>query len=115
MNIAHNTIDKYAGTPVDQRIAIKSETENGTARTLSYKELREEVNKMAAALRGLGLGKGDAIGVFMPMVPQIVVALVAIIKIGGIFLPLFSGFRGARVFLRLHKLLAQAAVVPGAG
>ena len=95
MNIVHNMLDKYAGTEVDDRLAIKSETEDGTARTLTYKELREQTSKMAAALRSLGLGKGDAIGVFMPMVPEIVIAMLAIIKIGGIFLPLFSGFGAA--------------------
>jgi acetyl-CoA synthetase len=95
MNIVHNMLDKYAGTEVDDRLAIKSETEDGTARALTYKELREQTNKMAAALRSLGLGKGDAVGVFMPMVPEIVIAMLAIIKIGGIFLPLFSGFGAA--------------------
>ena len=108
MNIVHNMIDKYAGTPVNERIAIKSEIEDGTTRTLTYKELREEVNKMAAALRGLGLGKGDAIGVFMPMVPEIVVAMLAIIKIGGIFLPLFSGFGAAAIVSRLKDADAKA-------
>ena len=47
---------------------------------------------MANALRALGLGKGDAVGLFMPMTPEIVVAMLAIIKIGAVFLPLFSGF-----------------------
>ncbi len=108
MNIVHNMIDKYAGTPVDERIAIKSEIEDGTTRTLTYKELRAEVNKMAAALRGLGLGKSDAIGVFMPMVPEIVVAMLAIIKIGGIFLPLFSGFGAAAIVSRLKDADAKA-------
>ena len=108
MNIVHNMIDKYAGTPVDERIAIKSEIEDGTARTLTYKELREEVNKMAVTLRSLGLGKSDAIGVFMPMVPEIVVAMLAIIKIGGIFLPLFSGFGAAAIVSRLKDANAKA-------
>jgi acetyl-CoA synthetase len=108
MNIVHNMIDKYAGTPVDERIAIKSEIEDGTARTLTYKELREEVNKMAVTLRSLGLGKSDAIGVFMPMVPEIVVAMLAIIKIGGIFLPLFSGFGAAAIVSRLKDANTKA-------
>ncbi len=73
MNIVHNMLDKYAGSEIDNRLAIKSEIEDGTIRLLTYKELRQEVNKMAAALRSLGLGKDDAIGVFMPMVPEIVV------------------------------------------
>jgi len=108
MNIVHNLLDKYAGTKIDNRLAIKSEIEEGTARSLTYKELREEVNRMAAALRGLGLGKGDAIGVFMPMVPEIVIAMLAIIKIGGIFLPLFSGFGAAAIVSRLNDADAKA-------
>src|SRR5881227_3286512 len=108
MNIVHNMLDKYAGTEVDNCVAIKSETEDGTARSLTYQELREQTNKMAAALRGLGLGKGDAIGVFMPMVPEIVVAMLAIIKIGGIFLPLFSGFGAAAIVSRLKDADAKA-------
>ena len=108
MNVVHNMLDKYAGTPTNEKIAIKSETENGTNRTLSYKELREEVNKMAGALRSLELGKGDAIGVFMPMVPEIVIAMLAIIKIGGIFLPLFSGFGASAIVSRLKDADAKA-------
>ena len=108
MNIVHNMLDKYAGTPTDRKPAIKSETEDGTARTLTYRELREQVDRMANSLRTLGLGKGDAIGVFMPMVPEIVVAMLAIIKIGGIFLPLFSGFGAAAIVSRLNDAEAKA-------
>jgi len=108
MNIVHNMLDKYADTPTDKKPAIKSETEDGTARTLTYKELREQVDRMANSLRRLGLGKGDAISVFMPMVPEIVVAMLAIIKIGGIFLPLFSGFGAAAVVSRLNDAEAKA-------
>jgi len=108
MNVVHNMLDKYAGTEIDDRLAIKSETEDGTTGTLTYKELREQTNKIAAALRSLGLGKGDAIGVFMPMVPEIVIAMLAIIKIGGIFLPLFSGFGAAAIVSRLNDAEAKA-------
>ncbi len=110
MNIVHNMLDKYAGTEIDKRLAIKSEIEDGTTRTVTYKELREQVDEMAGALRGLGLGKGDAIGVFMPMVPEIVVAMLAIIKIGGIFLPLFSGFGAAAIVSRLNDADAKALI-----
>jgi acetyl-CoA synthetase len=108
MNIVHNMLDKYAGTEVDNRVAIKAETEDGATRTLTYKTLRVQTNEMAAALRSLGLGKGDAIGVFMPMVPEIVIAMLAIIKIGGIFLPLFSGFGAAAIVSRLNDAAAKA-------
>ena len=108
MNIVHNLLDKYAGTEIDNQLAIKSEIEDGSTRTLTYKELREQVDAMAVALRGLGLGKGDAVGVFMPMMPEIVIAMLAIIKIGGVFLPLFSGFGASAIVSRLKDADAKA-------
>jgi acetyl-CoA synthetase len=108
MNIVQNMLDKYAGTEIDNRLAIKSEIEDGNTHTLTYKELREQANKMAAALRSLDLGKGDAFGVFMPMIPEIVIAMLAIIKIGGIFLPLFSGFGMSAIVSRLKDADAKA-------
>ena len=62
MNIVHNMLDKYAGTPTDRKVAIKSEIEDGNSRSLTYRELRDQVDRMANSLRGLGLGKGDEIG-----------------------------------------------------
>ena len=108
MNIVHNLLDKYADTKGDKKLAITAEIEDGTTRQLTYKELRDQVDRMANSLRILGLGKGDAIGVFMPMVPEIVVAMLAIIKIGGIFLPLFSGFGASAIVSRLKDADAKA-------
>ena len=108
MNIVHNCLDKHAGTPVDDRIALRWEGEEGSVRALTYAALRREVNKAANALRALGLGKGDAIGVFMPMTPEIVVALLAIAKIGGVILPLFSGFGAQAIVSRLADAGARA-------
>ena len=107
LNIVHNCLDKYAGTPVDEKPAVVWEGEEGQVRRLSYSQLRGEVNRAANALRALGLGKGDAAGVFMPMTPEIVVAMLAIIKIGGIFLPLFSGFGAQAIADRLADAEAK--------
>ncbi|MFW9958305.1 MAG: AMP-binding protein [Candidatus Odinarchaeota archaeon] len=92
LNIVHNCLDKYMGTSTERQPALLWEGEDGATRSLTYRELFQEVNKVANALRSLGLGPGDAIGIYMPMVPEIAVALLAIAKIGGIILPLFSGF-----------------------
>ncbi len=108
MNIAHNCLDKYIGTAVESQDALIWEGEDGETRSLSYGELYLEVNKAANALRSLGLGKGDAIGLFMPMVPEIAVALLAIAKIGGIILPLFSGFGESAIVDRLGDADAKA-------
>ena len=108
MNIVHNCIDKYLGSEISTRAAIAWEGEEGKTRTLTYEELSREVNKTANALRLLGLGKGDAIGLFMPMTPEIVVALLAIAKIGGIILPLFSGYGAGAIVSRLADADAKA-------
>ncbi len=108
MNIVHNCLDKYLGTPTESRPALIWEGEAGERRSLSYGELHGLVCQAAGGLRGLGLGPGDAIGIFMPMVPEIVVALLAIAKIGGIILPLFSGYGPGAVASRLIDSEAKA-------
>jgi acetyl-CoA synthetase len=110
MNIITNCLDKYAGTPTDSKTAVIWEGEDERTRRLSYAELRREVSKAAGALRSLGLGKGDVVGVFMPMIPEIVIAMLAIIKLGGIFLPLFSGFGASAVASRLADAEAKALI-----
>jgi acetyl-CoA synthetase len=108
LNIVHNCLDKRIGTPAEHKPALIYESEAGRTQTLTYGQLYREVNKTANALRSLGLGKGDAIGLFMPMVPEIVIALLAIAKIGGIILPLFSGYGEAAIAARLIDAEAKA-------
>ncbi len=108
LNIVHNCLDKYAGTATDEKIALRAEAEDGQVRCLSYAELRREVNQCANHLRALGLGRGDAVGVFLPMNPACVVAMLAIVKIGGIFLPLFSGYGAEAIVTRMVDAEAKA-------
>jgi acetyl-CoA synthetase len=108
MNIVHNCVDKYQQSAVSGQPSVIWEGEGGRTKTLSYRELYEQVNKAANALRSLGLGKGDAIGLFMPMTPEIVVAMLAVAKIGGIILPLFSGYGAGAVITRLADADAKA-------
>jgi len=108
MNVVHNCLDRWMGTPVQNRAALRWEGEEGDTRILTYGDLYREVNRLTNALRGMGLGKGDAIGLYMPMVPEIAVALLAIVKIGGIVLPLFSGYGAGAVTTRLADAEAKA-------
>ena len=108
MNIIHNCVDKYQQSTISNQLSVVWEGEEGTTRSLTYGELYKEVNKTANALRSLGLGKGDAIGLFMPMAPEIVIALLAIAKIGGIILPLFSGYGAGAIVSRLVDANAKA-------
>jgi acetyl-CoA synthetase len=108
LNIVHNCLDKWMGTPTQDRIAIRWEGEEGTVRQLTYRDLNDQVNRVASALRASGLGKGDAIGLYMPMVPEIAIALLSIAKIGGIILPLFSGYGSGAIATRLADADAKA-------
>lgn len=108
MNVVHNCLDKYAGTPTDAHAAIRWEGEDGDSRAVTYAELRQDVNRAANALRSLGIGPGDVVGAFMPMVPEIAAAMLAVIKVGAIFLPLFSGYGAGAVASRLADAGAKA-------
>ena len=102
MNIVHNCLEKWRGTTTEHRPALRWEGEEGTTRTLTYAELLREVNRAAAGLRALGIGRGDRVALFMPMCPELVTAFFAIIKVGGIVLPLFSGYGADAVTTRLQ-------------
>lgn len=108
LNIVHNCLDKWMDSATQNRVAIRWEGEEGKVRLLTYRDLYREVNQVASALRAAGLGKGDAIGLFMPMVPEIAVALLAIAKIGGVILPLFSGYGPGAIAARLKDAEAKA-------
>ncbi|MSP11384.1 MAG: AMP-dependent synthetase [Chloroflexi bacterium] len=108
MNIVHNCLDKWQGTPTQNRVALRWEGEEGQVRLLSYGDLNREVSRVANGLRALGIGKGDAIGLFMPMTPEIAIALLAIAKIGGVILPLFSGYGAQAIATRLADAEAKA-------
>jgi acetyl-CoA synthetase len=108
LNIVHNCLDKWQGTSTWDRAALRWEGEEGTVRVLTYADLCRAVNRLANGMRALGLGKGDVIGLYMPMVPEIAIALLAIARIGGVILPLFSGYGARAVATRLVDADAKA-------
>jgi acetyl-CoA synthetase len=101
INIVHNVLDRHAKSDKKGNIAIIWENEQGDTRSLTYEELYKEVNKFANALKSLGVQKGDRVGIYMPMVPEIVVGFLAAMKIGAISIPIFSGFGGLALGSRL--------------
>jgi len=107
LNIVESCLDKWLGTPTEHRAALRWEGEDGAVRSLTYAELHAEVSRMSAALRRLGVKKGDVVAIFMPMVPEIAVALFASARIGAIILPLFSGYGAEAVSSRLNAAGAK--------
>jgi acetyl-CoA synthetase len=110
MNVTHNALDRYAGTPTWAQDAIRYEREEGGTEAVTYAELARRVGVFAAALRGRGIGPGDAVGILMPMTPEIVVATLAVVRIGAVVLPLFSGYGAEAVRQRLDDGGAVALV-----
>ena len=106
VNLTHNCVDRHAAARGD-RPAIVWEGEDGDTRVVSYAELSAEVNRVATGLTELGVGSGDAVAVYMPMVPEAVIAAYAIAKIGAIYLPIFSGFGAPAVATRLDDAKAK--------
>ncbi len=106
-NIALNCVDRHAPGLRRDKLAVIWEGEDGAVRQLTYAELLALTNQLAASLVEQGVQKGDAVGVFMPMIPETVVALLAIAKIGGLFVPLFSGFGVDAVEKRLNDAAAK--------
>jgi len=107
LNIVHNCLDRHALSPRRHKAAIIWEGENGQTRTMTFQQLSFEVNRLANAMKELGIGKGDTVGIFMPMGPEIVVQMYAALKLGAIVIPIFSGYAAPAVALRLNHADAK--------
>ena len=106
VNLAHNCVFKHAAT-AGGAPAVKWEGEDGATRTLTYGDLARDVARVAGALREAGVAEGDAVGVYMPMVPEAVIAAYACASIGAIYLPIFSGFGAPAIAARLNDSKAK--------
>ena len=96
-NVSFNCLDAHLGTARQNKAAIVWEGEPGDSRVLTYQMLHHEVCKFANALKGLGVGKGDVVAMYMPMVPELVIAMLACARIGAIHSIVFAGFSAEAV------------------
>ncbi|MDQ4065291.1 MAG: AMP-binding protein [Actinomycetota bacterium] len=110
VNLTYNTVDRHAAGERAGKPALVWEGEDGAVRTLSYADLAAEVNRTANGLTRLGVGRGDAVAIYMPMVPETVVAAYAAAKIGAIYLPIFSGFGAPAIATRLDDSGAKVLI-----
>jgi acetyl-CoA synthetase len=110
-NIVLNCIDRHRGTPVwDQTFLVWEGEDRREQRKLTYRELDREVGRLAQALRGLGIGRGDVVAIYMPNLPETFIAFFAILKLGAIVMPLFSGFGPSPIQSRLNHGAAKAVI-----
>jgi acetyl-CoA synthetase len=109
INLVHNCLDKHVRDRPDQ-VALISEYEDGGLRQFTYTELDREVCRLAGAMREMGIGRGDAVGLFLPMIPEVVISLLAVAKLGAIFIPLFSGYGAEAIAVRLNDADARLLI-----
>jgi acetyl-CoA synthetase len=110
LNFADNCIDRHLDAGRGAQPAIVWESDAGETRTLTYAELAREVNRLANALRRLGVVEGDRVGIFLPMSPEAAIATLAVVRIGAIYTPCFSGFGAQAVASRLQDSEAKLLI-----
>ncbi len=110
LNYVHNALDKHAASDRRNKLALVWEGEDGARRSYSYWELWAETNRVANALRALGVGKGDRVGIFMPMIPEVCIASLACGKLGAIYTPIFSGYAAPAIAARLNDCEAKVLI-----
>ncbi|WP_256669867.1 AMP-binding protein [Pseudomonas sp. OIL-1] len=111
LNILRSTLERWADDPQQAGCqALIWEGEDGEVREISYGELAQQVNNVAQGLSELGVKTGDRVAVYMPMLVETVVALLAIIKLGAIFTPAFSGYGAEALAARINASGAKALI-----
>ncbi len=111
-NVVDACLERWLADPAAaDRVAVAHEAEDGTVRSLSYRELAADVERAAAGLRELGVGKGDAVALFLPMIPEAVVSVYAVARLGAVLVPLFSGFAPSAIASRIQDADAKVVIV----
>jgi acetyl-CoA synthetase len=102
LNVSENCLDRHVANGIGDRVAYHWEGEPGDTRTITYSDLLEEVKKFANVLKGLGLEKGDRVAIYMPMIPELPVAMLACTRIGVAHSVIFGGFSPDSIIDRVH-------------
>ncbi|MBQ0958805.1 propionate--CoA ligase [Ideonella sp. 4Y11] len=114
-NLCHNAVDRHLKDRADQNALIFVSTETDTEKAYSFRELHTEVNRMAAILQGLGVGKGDRVLIYMPMIAEACFAMLACVRIGAIHSVVFGGFASHSLASRIDDAKPVAIISADAG
>ena len=114
-NLAHNCIDRHLNTWRRNKAAIIWEGEPGDSRTLTYHDLHREVSKFANVLKYLGVRSGDRVGIYLPMIPEAAIAMLACARIGATHSIVFGGFSAEALRYRLNDAQAKLLVTADGG
>ena len=115
INISYNCLDRHLTTQRRDQPALIWEGEPGDSRTLTYAELHQEVCQMANAIKQLGVKKGDRVGIYMPMIPEAAIAMLACARIGAAHSVVFGGFSAEALKSRLQDAEAKLVITADGG
>ena len=114
-NLCHNAVDRHLADRADQAALIYVSTETDTEVTYSFRQLSDEVQRMAAIMQSLGVGKGDRVLIYMPMVAEAAFAMLACVRIGAIHSVVFGGFAAHALASRIEDASPKLVISADAG
>jgi len=114
-NLCHNALDRWVATQGEQAALIAISTETGSEKVYSFKELQAEVSRSAAIMQALGVGKGDRVLIYMPMIAEAAFAMLACARIGAIHSVVFGGFAAHSLASRIEDAQPKLIVSADAG
>jgi acetyl-CoA synthetase len=115
LNVAWNCLDRHVEAGLGDRIAIRWEGEPGDVRVITYAELTEDVCRAANALAALGVGQGDRVAIYLPLVPEAVVAMLAVARLGAVHSVVFGGFSAQSLHDRILDAGAKLVITADGG
>ena len=115
LNVSHNCLDRHLDGPRTDKVALVWEGEPGDTRSYTYSELHAEVSRFANALKGLGVGKGDRVAIYLPMIPEAAIAMLACARIGAPHSVVFGGFSPESLADRINDAQAKTLITADGG
>jgi len=115
LNVAYNCVDRHVEAGNGDRIALHFEGEPGDSRTITYAQLKDEVCKAANALISLGIGKGDRVAIYLPMIPEAVISMLACARLGAPHSVVFGGFSAEALRSRIEDAEAKVVITSDGG
>ena len=115
LNVAHNCLDRHVNAGNGGKVAIHWEGEPGDTRKITYQDLLDEVSQFANSLKGLGVQKGDRVNIYLPMIPEAAVAMLACARIGAAHSVVFGGFSSQSLSDRINDAEAKVLITADGG
>ena len=115
LNISYNCLDRHVEAGNGDRIAIHFEGEPGDTRTITYAQLTDEVKRAANVLTKLGIKAGDRVAIYMPMIPEAIIAMQAVVRIGAVHSVVFGGFSADSLSTRIEDAQAKLVITADGG